>query len=238
MSAPLQLAVVGLVHDHVWGLLDQFRAGGRTFPLAVVDPNIPLCDRARKDYGFATAVPTIDGLFEHRPDAVLCCTSNAETAAVVEACAARGVPVMVEKPLAANLGLAKRIAAAAARSGIAIMCNWPTAWDGRIQQAMRLADEGALGHIYTLRYRAAHSGPREIGCSPYFWSWLYDETQNGAGALMDYCCYGAALAAHVLGLPEAVTAVKGRLVKTDIPVEDNAIILMQYAGAFGIAEAS
>lgn len=238
MAAPLRLAVVGLVHDHVWGLLGQFRATGGVTAVVAVDPNVPLCDRARSEFGFEHAAPAVDGLWEHHPDLVLCCTSNAATAPITEACVERGIPVMIEKPLAANLGLAKRIAAAAERSKVPVMCNWPTAWDARIQHGVRLAKEGALGSVYTLRYRAAHAGPREIGCSPYFWSWLYDAEQNGAGALMDYCCYGAALAAWVLGLPDGVTAIKGRLVKTDIPVEDNAVILMQYPSAFGMAEAS
>jgi predicted dehydrogenase len=238
VGAPLRLAVVGLVHDHVWGLLEQFRATGEVVPVAAVDPNRPLTERAQREFGFDQALPAIDGLWELRPDAVLCCTSNAASAAVVEACAEHGVPVMVEKPLSANLAQARRIAAASRRSGVPVMCNWPTAWDPKIRHAVRLAREGALGHVYTVRYRAAHAGPREIGCSPYFWSWLYDSEQNGAGALMDYCCYGAALAAWLLGLPETVTGVAGRLVKTDIPVDDNAILLLRYPAAFGIAEAS
>lgn len=228
---------MGLVHDHVWGLLDQFRSGGQVVPLAVADPHAELTGRAQRDYGFEHTVPEVNGLWAHRPDIVLCCTPNAATASVVEACAEHGVPVLIEKPLAATLGQAKRIAAAAARSGLPVMCNWPTAWDPKIQHAVHVARDGGLGSLYTLRYRAAHAGPREIGCSSFFWSWLYDAELNGAGALMDYCCYGAALAAWVLGQPDTVTAVRGRLVKTDIAVDDNAIILMQYPGCFGVAEA-
>jgi predicted dehydrogenase len=55
---------------------------------------------------------------------------------------------------------------------------------------------------------------------------------------MDYCCYGANLAAHFLGRPESVVGITGTLVKPDFPVEDNAIILMKYPQAFGVAEAS
>ncbi len=205
--------------------------------VAAADPNTELTKKAQQEVGFEHAVPEVAALFEHRPDIVLCCTANAGTAAVAEACAERGVPVMIEKPLASSLAHAKRIAAAAGRADLPVMCNWPTAWDGKIQHAVRLARDGALGQLYTLRYRAAHAGPREIGCTPYFWSWLYDAELNGAGALMDYCCYGSALSAWVLGQPDSVTAVKGRLVKTDIAVDDNAIILMQYPGCFGIAEA-
>jgi predicted dehydrogenase len=55
---------------------------------------------------------------------------------------------------------------------------------------------------------------------------------------MDYCCYGSAMAAHWLGRPDSVVGVMGTLVKEDFPVDDNAIILMQYPRAFGVAEAS
>ncbi len=238
MTAQVRLAVVGLVHDHVWNMLPQFRDTGQVRFVAAVDQNAALAQRAEKEYGFEALLPDIDGLWSYKPDAVLCCTANSDTAAVAEACAARGVPLMIEKPLAANLAQARRIAGAAERSGIPVMCNWPTAWDARVRHAIELARAGELGDVYTLRYRAAHAGPREIGCSEYFYSWLYDAERNGAGALMDYCCYGAALACWLLGEPTAVTGVRGRLVKTDIPVEDNAILLMQYPHGFGVAEAS
>ena len=238
VAAALRLAVAGLVHDHVWNLLAQFAATGQTRAVAVADAHPPLVERAQREYGFEAVVPAPGDLFAHRPDLVLCCTSNAATAAVVEACADHGVAVLVEKPLAANLAQARRIAAAAARASIPVMCNWPTAWDAGIQYAAGQIADGALGSLYTLRYRAAHAGPREIGCSPFFYSWLYDAEANGAGALMDYCCYGAALAGWLLDLPDLVSGVKGRLVKTDIPVEDNAVLLLQYPGCFALAEAS
>ncbi len=235
LAAAVRVAVVGLVHDHVWKLLEQFAASGRAELVAAVDPNAPLTERARRELGFQHALARMDDLWSLRPEAILCCTANRDTADVVEQAAAHGVPVMVEKPLAANLAQARRIAAAAKR--VPVMCNWPVAWDANIRHALDLARGDSLGSLYTMRYRAAHRGPREEGMSQYFWSWLYDAEQNGAGALIDYCCYGSALAALVLGLPTSVTAVKGRLVKTDIPVEDNAIILMQYPTAFALAEA-
>ena len=77
-----------------------------------------------------------------------------------------------------------------------------------------------------------------MGCSEYFYSWLYNRSRNGAGALMDYCCYGANMARHWLGAPNSVIGMADRLVKTDIDVDDNAIILMKYPHAFATAEAS
>ena len=235
MGTKLRFAVVGLVHDHVWSLLRQFQASEAVEPLAAVDPHPALTERARREFSFARALERVDQLWDLRPEVVLCCTPNNAAAEVVEAAAEHGVAVLVEKPLAADLAQARRIAAAADR--VPVMCNWPVAWDPAIRRALDLAADDGLGTIYTLRYRAAHRGPREEGMSDYFCDWLYDAEQNGGGALIDYCCYGAALAATALGLPDRVVGVRGRLVKTDIPVEDNAILLMQYAHAFAIAEA-
>src|SRR5437762_12652118 len=54
---------------------------------------------------------------------------------------------------------------------------------------------------------------------------------------MDYCCYSANMCARFMGLPEKVTGFRGVFVK-DYPVpDDNAVILMKYPHAFGIAEA-
>ena len=102
----------------------------------------------------------------------------------------------------------------------------------------RLLKEGAIGPITYLKYRSAHNGPREIGCDPEFWEWLYDGERNGAGAYMDYCCYAADLCASVLGLPQQVMGMRGIFAK-DYPLpDDNAVVVMRYPRAFGVAEAS
>ena len=55
---------------------------------------------------------------------------------------------------------------------------------------------------------------------------------------MDYCCYGSALCARFLGRPETVTGLRAVLAK-DYPLpDDNGLIAMQYAHAFGVAEGS
>ena len=52
------------------------------------------------------------------------------------------------------------------------------------------------------------NGPIAIGCSKEFVRDLTTPEINGAGALMDYCCYGANLAARLLGRPESVTGMR------------------------------
>ena len=118
------------------------------------------------------------------------------------------------------------------------MVSWPLAWWPELRHALAMASAGEIGRVTGVKYRAANCGPKELGCSPYFYGWLYDADLNGAGAFMDYCSYGAALARHVLGQPSRVTAVAGRLAKEYITVDDNAVILMEWPRAMAIAEAS
>ena len=51
-----------------------------------------------------------------------------------------------------------------------------------------------------------HQGPKEIGAEKEFVVWLYDPKRNGAGALMDFACYGADWALWVKGRPRRVFA--------------------------------
>jgi predicted dehydrogenase len=239
LAAMVRVCVAGLIHDHVWGMLRWWRESEEATLVAAADLNPPLLERARAEYGIETTYHSYEEMFDReKPDIVLITTDNAGTVDVVEAAAARGIHVQSEKPMSATLEQADRMVRAAEKAGILLMINWPTAWSPAIQTMDRLIREGRIGRPVQTRYRAAHNGPKEIGCSPYFYEWLYDRKRNGAGALMDYCCYGADLASHWLGKPKSAVGIAGRLVKDYIDVDDNAIILAKYPDAVGIAEAS
>jgi predicted dehydrogenase len=171
-------------------------------------------------------------------DAVYIYADNATSAILAEVAASSGVHVMVEKPMAANLSGADHMLAAAQAAGVKLMVNWPFAWRPGLQKAMTMAQQGEIGRLFSVKYRAAHAGPKELGCTPYFYNWLHDAGLNGAGALMDYCCYGTALARHLLGRPSRVVGVADRLQKDYITLDDNAVIVMHWPGAIAISEAS
>jgi predicted dehydrogenase len=145
---------------------------------------------------------------------------------------------MIEKPMASTFAGADRMRGASRAAGVQLMVNWPFAWWPSLQYALKLIAEGQIGEVWQVNYRGAHGGPREFGHVGYFAKWLYDPRRNGGGALIDYCCYGAALTCLLLGLPSRVTAMSGRLRKQDLPAEDNAILIMQHARAISTATAS
>ena len=238
MRKKVRIGIVGLVHDHVWGVLNQFVALENAEVTCAADMNEPLLKKV-KDLGVKKTYKRYEDLLaDEKIDAVIVYTENSRAADVTEAAAEHGLHVMVEKPMAASLEQARRMYRAAERSGVRLMVNFPTTWSPVVRHAGKLAQEGVVGRIYQVRYRAGHEGPKEIGCSRYFYEWLYDEELNGAGAFMDFCCYGANICRWILGVPEKALALGGTYVRDYLTVEDNAVLLMGYEKAMGIAEAT
>jgi len=239
MKRQYKLGIVGLVHDHVWGLLRQFKDIEKVEIRAAADPNSPLLEKVKTHFG-------VDGLYtdymemlkKEDPDMILLCTENSRHAEVVEAAAERGVHVMMEKPMSATLKQAERIVRAAEKHKVKVMVNYLTTWRPAVQQALKMVREGEIGRVFHIRFRGAHAGPKEVGCSPYFYNWLYDKELNGAGALIDFCSYGVNLSRWFLQrMPRSVLGFMGTLARTYLEVDDNAMILMEYGDALGVAEA-
>jgi predicted dehydrogenase len=162
--------------------------------------------------------------------------------AVVEACAPRGVHVMVEKPLAVNPAHADRMATLARQHGIHLLTNYETTWYASNHAAYAMTrDEKRVGEIRKVVVHDGHWGPQEIGCSADFLAWLTDPVLNGGGALIDFGCYGANLMTWLMGnvAPQTVTAVTQQI-KPDIypNVDDEATVILTYPEAQCIIQAS
>jgi len=233
-----RIGVLGLTHDHIWSNLDELQKAERGQLVAVADAHHELRSRAAAAYQCATHESADAMLDRESLDAVYVYGDNAAGVEHTIAAAERGLHAMVEKPLAASLEGGQRMVAAATAGQTQLMINWPFAWWPQLQQALTMALAGDIGHVWQVKYRAAHAGPKELGCSDFFCDWLFDTERNGGGALMDYCCYGAVLSQYVLGNPTSITAVAGRLTKTALSVEDNAVVIMSYPRAISVSEGS
>jgi len=234
-----RVGVVGMVHDHVWGLAKSFAECPNAEIVAAADPNEPLRERMGSDFGVsALYTDWREMLDKEELDVALITTENSGAADVVEAAAPKGIHSVVEKPMAATLDQADRMLNATEAAGVQLMVNWATAWRPNTLKAVELANSGAIGQVFSVRVRMAHHGPKELGCSEHFYGWLYDAEKNGAGAFMDYCCYGAAFCRYLLGQPNAVMGAADRLVKDYIDVDDNGLVVMFYDQAYAVTEAS
>ena len=177
-----------------------------------------------------------------KPQAVAVFTSTFEHRRVVEACAARGVHVMMEKPLAVTMDHARAMEKAARKGGIQVVVNYETTWYPSVHAAHALVEQGdVVGPLRKMVVHDGHQGPKEIGCSVDFLNWLTDPVLNGGGALTDFGCYGANLITWLMKgqRPTSVFAVTQQIKPAVYPkVDDEATIVLTYPEAQGIIQAS
>lgn len=236
-----RLGVASMSHDHVWGELNQWKKLGNVEIVAGGDDEPELLEKLKREQGVTRLYSSYQEMLEKEElDFVQAAGGNNEGADIVEAAAARGLHVISEKPMASTLAIAERMLAAAEKANILLLINWPTAWSAAWQELERRVLAGEIGDVRYTRYRSAHSGPIAIGCDKHFVRDLTTPEINGAGALMDYCCYGADLAARLLGKPQTVTGLRGFFGNEPAyePSDDNAVIVAKYPHAFGVCEAS
>jgi predicted dehydrogenase len=244
-DAPLRLAIAGLAHGHVSGFLNNAAKRQDARVIAIFDPDAALVATYAKRFNipaeaqFTNLAKMLDTA---KPEAVATFTSTFDHAGVVEACAQRHIPVMMEKPLAVDMKQAHAIQQAAARGNIPVIVNYETTWyrnHGEIGNLFKQQKAG--GEIRKMVAMDGHEGPKEIHVQPEFFSWLTDPVKNGAGALFDFGCYGANLMTWLMDnqRPVKVTAIAQTTKPQIYPkVDDEATILVEYPNAQGIIQAS
>ncbi len=247
LSVPLaaqeyRIAIVGLVHSHVWGPLERLAKGQTPARLvAIAEPNAELMAEAAKS---APGVPGYTDyrkmLAEVKPDIVWAFVENNRHLEIVQACAPLKIQVIFEKPLASSYQDALEIRRLAEADGIRVMTNYQMAWWPSNYAAKEQAGQGAIGRVWRLHGIVGHGGPGSEGArNRHFFAWLTDPVQNGAGALMDFGCYNALWSLWYLGRPETVYASVNHLRPERFPkVEDNADLILSYKNGVGIFEGS
>jgi len=241
-ATPFRLAIAGLSHDHV---KEFHRSPLQHIELVgVAEPNAALRAAFAAEHRLAPQIMFADlpaMLDTAKPEAVCAFGSIFDHLAVVEACAPRGIHVMVEKPLAVSPAHAERMAALARQHGIHLITNYETTWYPTNHRVFDLVEEGEIGAVLKVVVHDGHRGPQEIGCSPEFLAWLTDPVLNGAGALVDFGCYGANLMTRLMGgaRPLSVTALAQQFKPKIYPkVDDEATIVLRYERAVAIIQAS
>jgi len=240
----LNVAIAGLNHDHVYLIMNSYQKAEVNI-IGIAESNPELVDRFRTRYKipdsiFYSNLP--DLLKKKKPDVVLAYNAISDHLAVVEAAAPLGISVMVEKPLAISVKQAERMAALAKQYKVHILTNYETTWYPSNQEIYKnVKESNSIGALRKIIVHDGHQGPKEIGVSKEFLNWLTDPNKNGAGALVDFGCYGANLMTWLMDgkAPISVTAITHQIKKEVYPnVDDDATILLEYPNATGIVEAS
>ena len=241
---PIRVAVVGLVHDHIRGFLQNLPAHPEIHLVGISEPSAPLREKYENLTHFPASIffPSEAAMLKAtHPQAILVYTSIAGHRAAIEEAAPLHIAVMVEKPLATTVADALAIQHLAEQYNIPILTNYETTWYASNIAAYNMLQTGSIGDLRKLVVHDGHRGPKEIGVSPEFFSWLTDPVQNGAGALFDFGCYGVDLATWFEHgqLPLTVTAVTLQIKPQIYPnVDDDSTIILTYPHAQAIIQGS
>ncbi len=219
-----------LVHDHpgaeIVGIFDRETA---KMAGAVANFAIPP-DRVFTDF---------DACMATKPDLAILCAATADHADYTERLAAYGVHVFVEKPFAASIADARRMAAAVAGTGKLLAINWPLAWVPSHVTAKRLIDQGMIGRLNEVHFYDGNRGPLyhladKVAVTPEEverqkpTSWWYKRA-SGGGSLLDYLGYGATLGTWYMN-GEAPLEVTCTVDQTEgIEVDQHSITVCRYA---------
>ena len=251
-----RVAAIGFAHSHITGMVNDFATceGVKCVAAADIKPKVPSITtqpgtrtaafkNVVEKYGFKPYDCYIQLLDENEIDIAVICCENAFHPFVAEECLRRGIHVVIEKPLAADMAGALRISRAATEGNAKVFTNWPSAWWPAVRKAKELCDAGEIGRLFKFTHRNADS----LGALSYGQKvtdaekgreWWH-QADVGGGALLDYCCYGACMSSWFFG--EKPVAAYGLKANFDSPygsADDYATITVRFPKSAAILEGS
>ena len=158
--------------------------------------------------------------------AAIVATPNHPHADVGIDCISRGLPVLMEKPVADTIENAQRLCDAAERAGVPVMVGHQRRHNPIIQRARALVNEGVLGRPVSVNGMATWLKP-----DSYFdLAW---RREKGGGPVLINLIHDLDLLRFLVGEIDSVQAMTSSAVR-GFEVEDTAAVLLRFAnGALG-----
>ena len=164
-EVPVRVAIAGLVHGHVDGFFRLAKTHPEIQIVGVFEPDTALHQKYAGKYGLADGVffTNLHSMLDQvKPDAVASFTDTLDHPMIVEACAAKKIAVMMEKPMAVSNAHARRIQTAVEKSGIPLIVNYETTWYASHRAIWKLVKEQkATGEIRKMVAMDGHNGRRK-----------------------------------------------------------------------------
>jgi predicted dehydrogenase len=205
--APLVAATPGLRRAAVVAGAPERRARARR-----EHPGVEIVERAERLWTTPGAVDLVVVASPNRTHVPL-------ALAVIEA----GLPVVVDKPLAATAAEARGVVEAAARRGVLLTVFQNRRWDGDFLTLQRLRAEGALGEVvrYESRFDRWRTAPRD--------GWRESAAPEDAGGLLYDLGSHLIDQARVLFGPVAEVYAELDVRRPGVTVDDDAFVALTHA---------
>ncbi len=266
MSKRYRTGIIGFAHMHINNVAQLYAAHPQVAWVACADTP-PLRPELRKapytrewnleNVTRLAGIPKVyddyrEMLAKEAFDIIIVTSENAYHPEIVEACAAAGAHVCVEKPMAMSLADALRMARACQAAGTTMIVNWPMTWSPSARRCKALIDEGVIGRVLEVKARLGHNGPLGEGVGhagvgqtaapmtgPERGATWWHQAAAGGGATLDFASYGAMSSRWYIG-EQAVAAIgmKANLNSPWGDADDNGAIIARFPQAMGLFEAT
>ncbi|MFW5798832.1 MAG: Gfo/Idh/MocA family protein, partial [Planctomycetota bacterium] len=180
-SQSLSVALIGLRHLHPRSYMLLLEACPETTVTAVVEADASVRDEFVKDFD-VQGFDSVPGLLEAaRPELAYIFLPHNECPEAAEQCAAAGVHVVVEKPVANTAEGARRVARACAEHEVLFSTPYLWRYHPVCREMKKLVDSGQLGRIVGCEGRCAAGGlHRYIEGHA---GWMLEKERSGGGPM-------------------------------------------------------
>ncbi|MBD3174370.1 MAG: gfo/Idh/MocA family oxidoreductase [Armatimonadia bacterium] len=233
--APIGVGVLSFAHGHVNAYCSQMKSWNDEVKLiAAWDANETRGARQAEAFGMDYRADVADVLSDPEIEAVFIASETSEHARLVEAAAAAGKTIVLQKPLAFRIEDCDRIEAAVESAGVRFTVAYQMRHDPANQKMRELVLGGEIGRVGLLRRR--HCIP--VLFNEGFYSnpetqWHVQADKN-FGMFMDDACHAADFIYWIMGMPTSVMAEIDNVL-TDIAPDDTGVALYRHdSGAMSI----
>lgn len=227
---PLTAVIAGITHWHAPRYVRILRARGVRL-LGAADADAGAGRAASQRYDIAFEADTDRLLEKTRPDLALLLPRHDLATREITAVAARGVAMLLEKPMGRNGREAAASAAAVRRAGIFASVCLPNRYLGIWDAYRALVADDALGTLLHAHFRTINGPPSRY--IDYGVPWMLDPDIAGGGALRNLGIHGAdAICQLAAGRPLTMTGASISHAGHDGRIEDFAAAVCATADGF------
>ena len=224
---PVNVGILGFAHGHVLAYCNLWRDRPEldNKVVAAWDHDAGRLATQAEAYGLRQCATVEELLGDAGIEAVIIASETSKHADLVEAAAAAGKTIVVQKPLALTLAQADRIVKAVADSGVRFSMAWQMRVDPQNMKVKELLQGGEFGKVFQVRRR--HS------LSTHLWPGFADTWHNSPeynrDIFADDSSHPIDFIHWLLGAPETVTAEIDTIFNPAVP-NDNGLVIFRYPG--------
>ncbi|HUX19862.1 MAG TPA: Gfo/Idh/MocA family oxidoreductase [Spirochaetia bacterium] len=218
----IKIGVVGLLwgQRHVGTIqnIDGARVSAVAYDRTL--PDGTTVEEFAKRFGATAFKDGIDMIEHAEIDAVDICTSPKWREPLIAAAAKRGLPVLIEKPMALNVAQAQKYAKIAEDAGIPLMVEYPFRFLPAVQRMKELLDGGPLGRPISVE------GNLQTTWNPPKGHWTWDAGNKG-GVVLESGCHLIDTLCFLCGEPQTVYSIGGS-VQRHGDQEDTVAMIIEF----------